>query len=78
MNVKLREFDIGKEQMRHLTVLTQLLKLLKVQHAEEMADLRLAHAIQIKDLRKEENSSVDRFPPQDVQGSPKHEYNSVY
>ena len=40
---------------------------LNVQHAAEIADLKLAYIIQIKDLRKEENFSADRVPPQSGQ-----------
>ena len=69
MKAELRDFDMAK-QIRQMAELTQLVNSLKVQHAAEMADLKFAYVIQIKPLRKEENSSADRFQPQDGQTLP--------
>ena len=43
---------MANEQMRQMTELTQLVKSLKDQHAAEIADVTLAHAIQIKELNR--------------------------
>ena len=62
------EFDTMKtglgdaDMAKQLAELTQLVNSQKVQQAEEMEDLKLANAVQIRELRKENNFSADCFP----------------
>ena len=41
MKAELRDFDMARKQRRHMAELTQLMNSLKVQHAVEIADLKL-------------------------------------
>ena len=64
LKAELINFNMTKEHLRQMSELIQLVNSQKVQHTAEMLHLKLAHAIQVKELRKEKNSSADRLPPQ--------------
>ena len=59
---ELIDFIMTKEQVKQMSQLIQLVNSQKVQQAEEMEDLKLANAVQIRELRKENNFSADCFP----------------